>query len=275
VRHADARAFLERAGAWLLEREAEHNLILGIAESLVKGDHTYESPIYLATVEEGGEVVGCAWRTPPFKVGVTDMPLSAIRAVVADVAELYHEIGAVLGVEPVAEAFALEWARLRGAKARPGMRQRIYALTEVARPRRPPPGRMRRAVDEDGDRLTQWWEAFQVEVGMTLSRDARAAVDRGIAAGHLLVWVDDDVVSLAGAGSRTPHGVRVGPVYTPPSERGRGYATALVADLSQRLLDQGRKVCFLYTDLANPTSNSIYTQIGYLPVADVRDFLFE
>jgi predicted GNAT family acetyltransferase len=62
--------------------------------------------------------------------------------------------------------------------------------------------------------------------------------------------------------------MRIGAVYTPPEARGRGYATALVAAVSQHLLDRGRAFTYLYTDLANPTSNSIYQKIGYRPVAD-------
>jgi predicted GNAT family acetyltransferase len=63
--------------------------------------------------------------------------------------------------------------------------------------------------------------------------------------------------------------VRIGPVYTPPEARNRGYASALVAAISQAQLDAGRRFCFLFTDLANPTANHIYQAIGYEPVRDV------
>jgi len=76
-------------------------------------------------------------------------------------------------------------------------------------------------------------------------------------------------VSIAGYGGPTPNGIRIGPVYTPPDLRGRGYASALTARLTQTLLDGGRRFCFLFTDLANPTSNSVYQRIGYRPVTDV------
>jgi predicted GNAT family acetyltransferase len=75
-------------------------------------------------------------------------------------------------------------------------------------------------------------------------------------------------VSASGWGGPTPNGIRVGPVYTPPGLRGRGYATALVAELSQTLLDAGRSFVFLYTDLANPTSNAIYERIGYVKLCE-------
>jgi predicted GNAT family acetyltransferase len=94
---------------------------------------------------------------------------------------------------------------------------------------------------------------------------------------RLFVWCDPApgrIVSMAIWTGLTPHGVRIGMVYTPPEFRGRGYASNCVAALTQRLLDSGRTFCFLFTDLANPTSNKIYRAIGYRHVCDFRKILF-
>src|SRR3954464_11849290 len=90
----------------------------------------------------------------------------------------------------------------------------------------------------------------------------------------LLLWEDGQVATLGGFGGLTPNGIRIGPIYTPPDLRRRGYASALTAELTQMLLGRGRRFCFLYTDLANPTSNSIYHRIGYEPVSDVDMWSF-
>jgi uncharacterized protein len=92
---------------------------------------------------------------------------------------------------------------------------------------------------------------------------------------NLMLWDDGEAVSVAGFGGETPNGIRIGPVYTPPELRGRGYATALVAELSAQLLAEGRRFCFLYTDLANPTSNAIYERIGYVRVCESAEIAFE
>ena len=89
------------------------------------------------------------------------------------------------------------------------------------------------------------------------------------------LWeVDGQAVSLVVAGSPTPNGIRIGPVYTPPVARRHGYASALTAAVSQEQIDRGNRYCFLYTDLANPTSNQIYQAIGYEPVTDVAQYSF-
>ena len=100
---------------------------------------------------------------------------------------------------------------------------------------------------------------------------ARGLIDEG----RLFLWEDQGTVSMAAGMSETPNGIRVGFVYTPPEARRHGYASACVSALSQHYLDHGRQFCFLYTDLANPTSNAIYQRIGYQPVCDVEDYNFE
>ncbi len=139
---------------------------------------------------------------------------------------------------------------------------------------------MRAVTDADLELVTDWWLAFSEELVETISRQqaAQAISNRyGVdpLVGGLRLWeADNSPVSLAGYTGPTPNSIRIGPVYTPPEQRGHGYATAVVAGLSQELLDKGFAFVTLYTDLANPTSNHIYQDIGYLPVADIDEIHF-
>ena len=72
----------------------------------------------------------------------------------------------------------------------------------------------------------------------------------------------------------TTHGVRINFVYTPSEFRGKGYASACAAALSQAMLNSGRRFCYLFTDLSNPVSNQIYQRIGYVPVCDFTEYQF-
>ena len=92
----------------------------------------------------------------------------------------------------------------------------------------------------------------------------------------LWFWEDGGrPVSVSGYGGATPNGMRIGPVYTPPELRGRGYATTLVAEQSRWLLNTGRTLCFLYADLENPTSNALYRRIGYRMIAEAGEVRFD
>lgn len=267
-RHASARAFRERAEAWLLAREAEHNLLLGLAARLEHTTAGYERPIYLATIERGAEVVGCAFRTPPFNLGFTRLPPDALAPLVEDVAGMYAALPGLLGPEPEAAAIAELWCERRGVVAREQMRERIYQLERVTPPDPAPPGEPRLATEADLDLLVEWVEAFRGETRVPMA-DARALMRDHVAGERVLLWVDGEPRAMAATPAETPNGARVAYVFTPPPWRGRGYASACVAALSRRALEAGRRFCFLYTDLANPTSNAIYQRIGYVPVCDV------
>ena len=174
-----------------------------------------------------------------------------------------------------AGSFAQHWCAEAGRTPSLSIRERIFRLSAVRPPPSPPPGRLRLAGPEDRALVIGWYAAFVAEAlppGEPPTPDE--VVDRRIAQGGVFLWEDGDPVSLTVVGSRTPHGARVGPVYTPPDRRGRGYASACVAGASQAQLDAGLEFVFLYTDLANPTANHIYQDIGYEPIRDVDAWRF-
>lgn len=269
IRHATPDAFLTRAEAWLLEHEAENNLILGIAAQLRSAP---ASDAYLATLEHDGLVTGCAFRTPPFKLGVTRMPTGAIAALVDDVTRRFKDIPGVLGAETAAGLVAEGVAARQGARVSDAQRRRIYELRSVLPPARLPAGRLRLAQPADATLIEQWLIDFAKETSHGPLR-GHSYAQTHIANKTAFVWDDDGVKSTALWAGMTPHGVRIGFVFTPPQERGRGYATAVTAGASQRALDSGYQFCCLYTDLANPVSNAIYPRIGYRPVCDVVDYI--
>ncbi|MCI0435180.1 MAG: GNAT family N-acetyltransferase [Gemmatimonadetes bacterium] len=202
------------------------------------------------------------------------MPADAIPLLAEDIGSVFPALPAVLGPAPETSAFAALWAEGHGVRASAGQRQRIYQLERLVPPSRPARGALRLAQRADRSLVAEWIGAFSAEVGTHEVNSDVLAADR-IAAKSMFLWIDGDPVSLAGWTGRSPNGIRVGPVYTPPQFRGRGYASAAVAAVTRRALDGGVRFCFLYTDLANPTSNAIYQRLGYEPVCDVMDWRFD
>jgi predicted GNAT family acetyltransferase len=273
VRRFDsATAFLEAVRPPLAEHEAEHHLVLGVAESLV----TTPPPnggLLGVTIEDGRGLVLAAIMT-------THRPLliaSDRRAEdVASAACLMwtaiedagfapsHMIGAVQHVERIMEA----WTEQTGRPPRVTMHQRVYQLSAVT-PLPRATGSLRIATESDTDLVLDWVTAFEREaLAAILPQSPRAVIERRIAAGELFLWCDPDPRTMAGWARPTRRAVAVNGVYTPVAFRGRGYATSCVAELSALMLERGFELCVLYTDLGNPTSNAIYTRIGYRPVQD-------
>jgi ribosomal protein S18 acetylase RimI-like enzyme len=275
--HDSAEAFLAAASPLLSADEARHNLPFGICDTLTTAPGRY--PVaHLWTVEDGNEVVAAALMTPPWNlfVGRPRSP-EALDFLAEKLAGGGSELPGVTGGVPEADDFAEAWERLTGVRRRVRGRHGIYAVHDVQVPGGTP-GAMRRATEADRDLLVEWMEAFIAEaLPEAPNEDAEAAVQHRLEgpSGGLALWIDEEPVSVAGFGGQTPNGIRIGPVYTPPELRGRGYASAVTAELSAELLADGRSYCFLYTDLANPTSNRIYQTIGYEFVCDSAEYAFE
>jgi predicted GNAT family acetyltransferase len=272
---SDPGSFGARARPLLLADEARHNLILGLLTTIAEQPGYYpEQRFWL--VRDGGDVVGAAMQTPPHNL-IVARPQRA-EALDALAASIGDDLPGVTGARPEAEIFAELWAARTRTRPRVEFEQRIYALTKVVPPR-PAPGFAREARRSERSLLLGWFRDFTAEALHDPEPDEErlaANVDvrlDGTGAG-LLVWDDGEPVSLAGWGGRTPNGIRIGPVYTPPELRGRGYASAVVAALSEARLAAGSRFCFLYTDLANPTSNRIYADVGYGPVCDSLQYAF-
>jgi predicted GNAT family acetyltransferase len=276
TRFDDPAAFLETAGPLLLADEARHNLILGVTGTARRSRDLY--PDWRAwIVVDNGEPVAAAMLTPPYKLALA-APSShaALEQLVEGISD---DLPGVVGAQPEVEQFVAAWSARRPFTQRVVFAQGIYALEQV-RPVPATPGRMRALSPDDRELLIEWIHAFEAEALAQAERDeerAQRIVEHRLTSesAGFAIWEDGKPVSSAGFGGETPHGIRIGPVYTPPELRGRGYATALVAELSASLLAGGRRFCFLYTDLANPTSNAIYERIGYERVCDSAEIAFE
>ena len=270
--HAPTRVedFVLAAGPFLEAREALHCLTLGICSDLQAFPDGGSQPPRFGIVTADRDVVLTVVWTPPWQAVLSSCDDFAAISVAVEGLAGATPIG-VHGPIAAARAFAEAWAAKRGAKERIYLRERVYELADVARPHGVP-GALRHIRPSDRDHLIGWLIAFEEETfGERQPRDPGAMVDRALSGEgrRLYVWDDDGPVSLCGVGGLTPNGIRIGPVYTPPGLRGRGYASACVAATSQGQLDAGRRRCYLFTDVANPTSNHVYQAIGYRPVGDV------
>jgi predicted GNAT family acetyltransferase len=283
----DPRDFLARAGNFLEGHEAANSLPFGISDTLIRSPHFYPTH-YLALVQEDGHILLASLMTPPYNLILAYVPDAealgerleqALDLLARDVQTSFPDLPGMFGQAMVAERFARRWQAHSGQSYELLLHERAFQLSAV-RPLTPPPGALVRATAADRDLLVRWSLDFGMEaLGDSDLTAAERMVDARLGDGDpqacgLYLWVDGAPVSMAGYTGPTPHGIRVGPVYTPPQLRGKGYASALVAQMSQALLDGGRSFCFLFTNLANPTANHIYEVIGYEPVVDVDAYRF-
>ena len=274
----DAEAYAAAVADFLERDPCARNVLRWIIELARTGAGGWDAPPSFHWATDGGVTVAAASWTPPHAMLVSAMPDAFAAALVAAVRLRSTTLGVpvrgVNGPAGAARRVADAWTAATGEPARLHMAETLYELTRVE-PTPRPPGERRAAGPGDVRPLAEWLEAFALELGLPVGSDARGWVRHQIEQRSCDVWVDGgEVVSMAGHRRPIAGVVRVGPVYTPPARRGRGYARRLVAEVSEAALAAGAARCMLFTDTANPVSNSIYRQIGYVPGEEHADIVF-
>jgi predicted GNAT family acetyltransferase len=267
------------AGEFLRSRPVHNTIQLTALESLrargalVFGD---VAPLFGWWRSAAAEVSAALLHTPPYPVLLTGLPERSADALADALAAWGRQLPGVNAQQDDAAAFAVAWSRLTGASSQEFRRNRLFRLEQLRAPVPFPRGAARVAVASDRDLLASWFDAFTKELADVLGGPGRGTIDDRLSYGGLTLWeADGAAVSLAGVNRPTAGVARVGPVYTPPDHRGRGYGGAVTAAVSRAALDAGAGHVVLFTDLANPVSNALYQRLGYRPVEDRVVLRFE
>ena len=272
TRHADARAFLTRAEAWLATREIEHAGPLQSARQARANNSRHEHPMYWATIENAGELLGCAYRTPPFKVGVTALPEEAIAPLVTDLAATYPgPIGGFSGPDPTVSDLASAWVRQRGGAWTVNTRGRLMSLgPQLAAPSSAGAAHVLRLASAGDRALAQsWGAAASIDSGIA-ALDGQMCLQL-LAAKLLYLWMDDQPRCMIGLLRETHKSAAVGIVYTPAAFRGQGHATAALCEMNRLLDERGVPNRYLWIDPNSDAAQALAHKLGCGFVYDSLD----
>jgi predicted GNAT family acetyltransferase len=265
----DVTAYSAAAGGLLNSEPERHTVLLSVLATLMSRGPTAFGPAapLLGWWSDGGAVTAAVLQTPPHALLMTGFGGHSA----AELAEVLAGRGTVLpginGTEPDAAAFALAWRDVTGQQGQARQRQRLYRLCTLIPPNSVPPGAARVATGGDTAIVRSWYSAFAAETGV--EEALPGMIDNRLGAGQLMLWeAACEPTSMAGMTDVINGTARIGPVYTPPSLRGRGYGGGVTAAITELATDQGAASVVLFTDLANPTSNSLYLKLGYEPIED-------
>jgi predicted GNAT family acetyltransferase len=273
----DVERFASLAEEFLAAR-IERNLMATLTEVVRTAGPlpTWGDPWFGLGFEPGTpNVVAAALRTPPRHLVSNGFNTAeAAERLITTWLEVDPEVTGVSAVPEEARLLVDAWKGLTGGMAELKFSEAMHELEVVIPPQHPPAGYLRRADLADLGLITTWFADFTTEAGLGDPGAAVHSARRAIDAARCYVWDDDGPVMMVGHATRVAGVNRIGPVYTPPEFRRRGYASAAVAALSQYLLDDGARRCMLFTDLANPTSNKIYSAVGYRRFASWEEHVF-
>ena len=264
-RYSNPGQFLDLCKDWLLIDELRNSTMLSVLHLLIQDGHPFDTPFYLAAVEENDEIVGCAVRAPPDPLVLSQMPIAAMPALVEDIAKVYEVLPTVTGMDREVDAFARFWEEHRGLSHGARIHWRWYAVSQVKQPDSVP-GRLRLATTDDLELVRDWALLLAREIDTNV--DVVAFYERRIESGSLYLWDDGGPRAIAAVSGITPNSIRISGVFTAPEFRRRGYASAAVAGVSQSMLDAGHRYCILFTETSDPSANRLYRSIGYKPIFD-------
>lgn len=288
--YPDPAAFLAVATDHLAADPVLGTVMASVAERTAREieqgiDHGADFPRWwLAVRDEDGQVAGLAMRSAAFRphpLYLMAMPEAAAAELGRALRARDEEVGGINGARPAVDACAAAYVEGTEQRVEVAQHTRLFELGTL-QPPPSPPGRLRVAKPDDVELALAWFEAFHRDADAQAGRapdshpgesaEDEASMLRRIEQGRIWFWVDQagERVHLTGANPPSFGVARIGPVYTPAQHRRHGYASATVAAVSQALLDEGSRVC-LFTDQANPTSNHVYTELGYRPVVDLAN----
>jgi hypothetical protein len=256
----------------------ENDLMLGLTRLLRDYPKQFNNFYYLATVEQDGKSVLSAFLTPPWNILVhaaDEIDEVPYRILVDHLIVNEISLPGVNGRTNVSKRFADIWCASAKTVKKIHTEMRLFILTSVNKVKLAR-GRLVKADPRHYDLLLDWAQKFHEDVRLDVGDNyLRKHLETTVETGNAFIWVDGEPVCMTFRERPHDDGVSIGYVYTPPKLRGHGYATSCVKTVSERTLREGYGYCSLFTDRANPTSNSIYKKIGYRPACDYLYYLFE
>ncbi|PEP47140.1 GNAT family N-acetyltransferase [Bacillus pseudomycoides] len=262
--YKDVSYFKKEVTSILEMNEQENNLLLGVLQST-------ENPLFMAIAKQNEKIALILLQTEKKQMIVAKSEISqeAIEGIAKQLTKVYPDIPGLIGEKRVVKQLAEEIAKLEQKKLSIRMNQGVYELKKVKK-KWGEYGVFRRVNSVELPLIEKWVHQFCEDVHLpTTEEKAKQTANTLVSTNRLFGWeVDGRLVSVAAITRPTKSNITINFVYTPKEERKQGYASNCVAALSQLMLDRGYKTTTLYTDLANPTSNKIYQEIGYEPIME-------
>jgi len=238
----------------------ENNVLLSVSRFLTSNQHHYREPVFLATIFDRTQIIGCAVCAPPDGLYLSRMPPEAIPKLANQLELLYDSISQVVGPVYEAQRFAICWTK---QEAKVHSTYQWFSLRTVTLPKRRASGTIRVATEDDLPIVQSWAPEYAKEVGAKI--DVGAMFTSLISRRLMYLWIDEEPRCLVTVSGLTPYSFRVSALYTPPPFRGSGYAINAVAESCKEILAKGRSICIVASDITASGPMHLYQQLGFEP----------
>lgn len=276
---SNAYDFLKNAGDFLYKNEALNSPLIGVCGNIISNFESHPlSPVFLRVIKNQ-EVVTAAILIHSKNLLITSAEEEQLKLIADYLKGKNLELPGIWGPLKESEAFSGFWEKQTGKKSKLGMNQKIFKIEKVSVPNNVP-GILRNAKSDEVGLISNWFNEFSHEAMLPYERKPlekiREHAETLIKNRLYFVWENEGApVAMAYTGRPTLNSLGISAVYSPVEHRNKGYASALVSSLSQKIIDSGKKFCVLFSNAENLTSNRIYQKMGYVEVSLVKHFIFD
>ncbi|MBY0413699.1 MAG: GNAT family N-acetyltransferase [Bdellovibrionales bacterium] len=279
IKHSTSEEFIEMNEKFLIQKESFHNLKLGLVYGIKAKTIIDTAPLYYSIVD-GEQSSGCAVRSNNDRpLTISEMSKAAVDLLISDLIKNNVVLEGIVGEENTATYFKDQWIKLNPVEFKINLHLGVYECLNIILPRIDSEEIISAEIEH-----TEIVKIFMKGFGEDCFPDKpfteenlEALLKRhlGTKSLYLLKNINGDLVSMAANTRSTLKGGTISLVYTPPKYRGKGYGSKMVALLSKKIMENGKSFTNLFTDLSNPTSNSIYQKVGYVKIGQNIHFDFK
>lgn len=186
------------------------------------------------------------------------------------------KLGSISGKPEFVKLFAEQYSKMLGISYSASLGMEAYQCPKVIKPQNVQ-GKLIRAELKHIDIVADFCAGFVFWCfGVTVTKESQIpGAEKMIKSGNLFLWeVGQKISSMVNIAHRSKRHARINNVYTPPEERKKGYASAMVAELSSALCDEGL-IPMLYADIKNADSNNVYKGIGFKESGRIDNIVFK
>ncbi len=279
ISYDNAHDFLKEAEKALLQNESFYNLKLGLSDAILKNNLNVSAPLYFALFEKE-QFVGCALRTDATKpLAISLMSTLAIEALIDFLMEQKISLLGVIGEVHTTNQFKELWLQkhqIQSLTSKLNIHLGIYETDKIIFPESDQ--KIILGTDEHQETIFKFIKGFSEDCFP--NREHKDAEIEKLTLRHitnkslyLLKNNSGEIVSMAANTRGSINGGTISLVYTPNEFRKKGYGSVVTAKVAEIILKE-KKFANLFTDLTNPTSNSIYQKIGFKKIGENIHFDF-
>lgn len=271
----DPTTFLRKVEPWLLKQEAANCLLLDQLAYLVENPlAAYDVALFKAE-NDRAQTIGVSSLISGEPIFLSEHESEVVSNLAESLRQKKITPAGIVGPTKVAQAFAHVWSNMGEKPFQLKMRQNVYRCSKVRGEWDRLDQSLVQAAVKDRELLIDWSNRFIEDCGLDSQRsEIVRAVDRALnRKNRYLLFDQSEPVAMAGFSGKTRNGIRINWVYVPPRKRRQGFGKLVSAMLTQYLLNEGNRFCFLIADANNPTTNALYQNVGYEMVCEMLYFV--